>query len=151
MATGMPGTRDLLRRFRRVAAPPGRAAAATVPVDRLEELSAELAPVFGAMDAIEEEIDRVEREGEENAARIRDEGRATAERILADARERAEVARSEAAATRRRSREEEIGAMLSAAEEQAREIAGRADGRIEDGVVRVLDALMGAATSPPPD
>jgi hypothetical protein len=144
----MPDTRDLLRRFRRVAAPPGRAAAATVPVDRSSELSVELAPVFAAMDEIDAEIARVEREGEEDAARIRDEGRAAAERILADGRERAEAARADAAASRRRSREDEIDTMLSEAERQARRIAEGADGRIQDGVSRVLDALMAAATPP---
>lgn len=144
----MPGTRDLLRRFRRIAAPPGRAASATVPLDRLAERSAELAGVFAAMDEIDVEIERVEREGSADAARTRDAGRAAAERILAEAAEHAEVARSEAAASRRRSREEEIDAMLALAEGEAHEIAEGANAQIRDGVARVLDSLMGTGNLP---
>jgi len=144
----MAGTRDILRRFRRVAAPPGRAATATIPVDRLAERSAELAGVFAAMDDIDTEIDRVEREGSADVARIREEGRAAAERILAEAAERAEVARSEAAASRRQRREDEIDAMLALAEEGAREIADAAHAQIRDGVSRVLETLMGAGNRP---
>lgn len=146
--TRMPGTRDLLRRFRRIAAPPGQASSATVPVDRPAERFAELADVFAAMDEIDAEIERVEREGAAEAARILDEGRAATERILAEADERAEVARSEAAATRRRSRQEEIDTMLVVAEGEAREIAEGADAQIRDGVAAVLDALMGSGSPP---
>jgi flagellar biosynthesis/type III secretory pathway protein FliH len=144
----MPGTQDLLRRFRRIAAPPGRAAPATVPADRLDERSAELAAVFAAIDEIDGEIEQLEREGAADAEKIRDEGRAEAEEILADAEERAEVARAEAAASQRRLREDEIAAMLARAEERAREIAERSDAQIQMGVARVLDALIGSRTSP---
>ena len=147
----MPGTRDLLRRFRRIAAPPGRAASATVPVDRPSELSVELAAVFAAMDEIDEEIERMEREARVEMEQILAEGRASAERILAEAQERAEVVRSEAAASRRRSREEEISSMLSVAEQEAGEITGRSVARIEVGVARIMDALMDSATLPTPE
>ena len=147
----MPDTRDFLRRFRRVASPPGRAGSATVPVDHLAELSVELAEVFVAMDEIDEQIEAVEREAREDAERIRGEGRAAAERVLAEAEERAELERSEAAASRRRTRQEEISSSLARAEQEAREITERADARIEAGVARVLDALMGAANLPAPD
>ena len=144
----MPSTRDFLRRFRRVAAPPGRAASVTIPVDRLAERSAELAGVLTAMDEIDTEIDRVEHAGRAEATRVREEGRAAAERILAEAAIRAEVARSQAAADRRRIREEEIAAMIARAEDVARETVERADVQIRVGVARVLDALMGAGTPP---
>ena len=133
--------RDYLTRFRRLAAPPGGAAPAGVPVDRVVELSAELAAVFAAIDEIQASVERLEHEAEEQADRSLRDARTAADRIAADARERAGVARAEAAATRRQAREDEIRSILAHGEAEAEQIRRRGDDRTP-ALVREVVAIV---------
>ena len=121
--------RSILDRFRRGAA---------VPADPGSALAAELAPVFAALDALEEKAERLRADAGRRAARrvaaARDEaeGRAARDRELAEA-ERDEVARERRHAGAREARE-----LHAAAEAEARGIAEAARRRMPALVAEVV-------------
>jgi len=123
----------ILDRFRR---------AAGVPAAPAEDLAAELAPVFAALDDLEAEADRL-REGartraEKRLAAARDE----AARTTAQYRERAEAERRRTAAELRRATEEEILLVLQSAEAEARQIRERGAARVPAFVAAALACVQ---------
>ncbi|TDD40841.1 DivIVA domain-containing protein [Saccharopolyspora elongata] len=93
----MRGIRGFFERFR-PAGTPGAAARPGVPVDRVAEASAELAPVFALLEDAEVEARQVRANGREESARIRQEARERAEAIVADANARAGAVRADVVA-----------------------------------------------------
>lgn len=126
----------ILDRFRRAAA---------VPAAVGDELGHELAPLFLALDSIEEESERLRGAADEAAGRRLSEARAEAAGLAARARERAEAARSHAEAERRGAREVEARALLDAAEAEAQQIRERGAARSPVLVADVLACLKEAA------
>lgn len=119
----------LLERFRRTAGVPARAA---------DDLEAELAPVFAALEEIEVEAkERRDRGAVEAAARL-EAARATAERIAAGRRAAAEAERARVAAERREAAEAEARALLAEAEAEATRVRARGQERIAPLVDSVL-------------
>lgn len=89
--------RDYLQRFR-PAGVAGAAAPAGVPADRVEEASAELAPVFDLLADTERQLTALREQGLAGARHRLDRANARAAGIVASARDRAEAVRAEAAA-----------------------------------------------------
>jgi hypothetical protein len=111
----------VLDRFRRAAA---------VPAAVGDELSGELAPLFLALDSIEEESERIRRTAEESVDRQLAAARDETAGETAEARRRAEAVRARALAERRETRLAEARALLAAAETEAREIHERGEERV---------------------
>lgn len=88
--------RQFLGRFR-PAAVPGSAGPGGVPVDRVAEASAELAPVFALLDETEDEVARIVADRADRARRIRADAEQAAAGIEADAAAHAPQARATAA------------------------------------------------------
>lgn len=124
--------RSILDRFRRGAA---------VPADPGSVLAAELAPLFAALDDLEEKAERLRADAGVRAARrvaaARDEaeGRAARDRELAEA-ERDDVARERRHAGAREARE-----LQAAAEAEARRIAEAARRRMPALVAEVVSCV----------
>lgn len=137
----MPSARDLLERFRPAGAP-GAAGPAGVPVDRVGELTRELAPVFEALDPVQEECRRI-RAAAADDARIR---RATAtweaSRIVAAGHVDAEAARAGAAEQLRGAAGRETAATLAEAEREAARIRLRVAERIGQYLDRVVAEVL---------
>ena len=122
----------ILDRFRR---------GAGVPAAAGDDLAAELAPVFAALDDIEAEGERLREVAREDAEkRLAAAGEETA-RVLAVHRERAEIERARAAAERRQVTTDEVRSLLQAAETEAREIRQAGAERIPELVTVVLACL----------
>jgi hypothetical protein len=146
---------DILRRFR-PAATPGPAAPAGVPVDRVHEAAAELAPVFAALqpsvvaaaDALT--AARAEAERRERAATEE------AERIVADAQARVPAVQAEAAADEVAALDEQCAALERDAREEASRVHAVATAHrpplVASLVARVWTAagLEPAAAADPP-
>jgi hypothetical protein len=141
----MATLRDFVRRFRPVATP-GAAAPAGVPVDRFTELSAELAPVFKALEETNRDATQLVTDTRAEADRRRTARAEAAETVLAAAREQAEAARSAAVAAAVDEAAAERVALLDDAPQDAEEIARRADARQEEWVARVV-ALVRATSA----
>jgi len=135
---------DILRRFRPAVAP-GPAAPSGVPVDRVAEAEAELAPVFAALRPAIAESQRIVDDGRADAdGRLRTAAE-RAQATLDDARAHIEAARAEAA-THRLGQEASARASLKAASstEVARVVA-LAEERLPGLVAKVVDAVWATA------
>lgn len=111
----------ILDRFRRAAA---------VPAAVGDELAGELAPLFLALDAIEEESDRIRGAAQESVERRLAAAREEAAGQTAEAHRLAEAGRAQALAKRREAREAEAQALRAAAEVEARQIRERGAARV---------------------
>lgn len=130
----MRPVRTILDRFRRGAA---------VPADVGSGLAGELAPVFAALDSLEEEGERVREEARIRAARRLAAARDEAESRAAGHRERAEAEREEVARERRHAGVTEAHELRAAVEEEARRIAEVARVRTPGLVAEVVDCVKG--------
>lgn len=126
--------RAILDRFRRRAG---------VPATVSDDVSAELAPLFLALDSVEAEADGVRKAALRRAAALADEAQAEIEQILVDAKEQAESERAEAIKIGRRAAEAEMRALEARAREEAEEIVRIGRTRIASlvaDVVRCIEA-----------
>jgi hypothetical protein len=124
----------LLRRFQKLAAPPGRPAAALGVPASGQDAETELAPLLDALDAVEREAAEVHARAREDADRRREQARREAAAIAARARDTADAERARAAAA---GRSEADAQAAEAQEAAAREVA-----RIQDRRDERLDALV---------
>ncbi|QIZ38699.1 hypothetical protein [Saccharopolyspora sp. ASAGF58] len=137
----MRGIRGFFERFRS-AGTPGAAVRPGVPVDRVAEASAELAPVFALLEDAEAEAERICARGREEAAQIRQQAQAQAEAIIADANLRAEAVRADVVAEARRVVERESESAATLANETAARLRDRARGRMPVLVDRAVSAAL---------
>jgi hypothetical protein len=142
----MLNLQGLLRRFRPLAVPPGRAGPATVPVDRTADHMAELADVFAAIDAIDDEAEQVEGGARQRAHQAEASARAAESRLTSTARERAAAERAAAYVERRRLDADAIRVQLEAATEEAHRIERASRARIPASIDNVLRCVL---LSPP--
>lgn len=133
--------RDFLQRFR-PAGTPGAAAGAGVPVDRVAELTAELAAVFALLAEVETETARIRQEAAVQAAIRREEAARTADRMVAGARLRAEAARAEAFTAARSEASAAARATVVAAEQEANRVRGRVDARLPGYVALAVERAL---------
>ncbi len=103
-------------------APPGRATAGAVPVDRAADLMAEIAGVLAAIDLIEDDAERLEATSRADAEARVEHGRAAAARVIAAARDQAPQERTAAYGERYRAGEVRIQRELEGAEREAQRI-----------------------------
>jgi flagellar biosynthesis/type III secretory pathway protein FliH len=150
------GVRDLLDRFRPAGAP-GPAGAAGVPADRRESAAAELAPVFTALDEVEQECDRLRRAAAQAAAERRAAAAEQARAIVARARNEAGAERAAAAARVREDTAAELAQVAASAAAEADEVRRRGAQRLPQLLSQVVErvhadlaALNGAAGTKPP-
>lgn len=129
--------RAILDRFRR---------SAGVPAAVSDDLSAELAPVFRALDLIEAEAADIREAAQRRAAVIAADTQAEIEHLLADARAQADAERAEAIKAGRRAAEAEMRSIETRAHEEAREIERVGRARIDPLVADVLRCIE---ASPP--
>lgn len=133
----MPGVGDVLQRFRPAGAP-GAAAAAGVPVDRVAEVEAELAPVFLLLEEVERACARIREQGATEAENRRRAALAAVDRVLAEAHEQAAVEHANSALRRRRQHDDERRQLLAAAAREADEVRRRARERMPGLIDRVV-------------
>ena len=124
--------RSVLDRFRRVAG---------VPAAARDDVAAELAPLFLALDGLETEAAGIERSATEAGA-----GRAHAvgeevQQILRDAAGQAEAERADAIKAGRRVAEAEAAATVRAAEAEAERVRAEGRRRLPALVAEVLDCV----------
>lgn len=124
--------RAILDRFRRSGGVP-----ATVGGD----LSAELAPVFRALELVEAEADEIRATAQQRTAAIAADTQAETERILADARAQADAERAEAIKTGRRAAEAEMRGIEARARDEAVEIERVGRTRIAPLVAEILRCI----------
>jgi hypothetical protein len=139
---GMLDLQELLRRFRPLVVPPGKAGPATVPVDRTADIMAELAGVFASIDEIEDEADRIEGEAGDRAREIAASSALEAARLTSVAQQRVPAERAAADAERRRLYEEATRVKLEAAEDEARRIERVARERGPNAIEGVLRCVL---------
>ena len=123
----------ILDRFRRAAA---------VPAAVGDDLARELAPLFAALDAIEEESEQVRRRAAETAERRIEAAHAERVEVSARARRRAEAARAQAEDARYRSRDAEARTLEAEAEAEADRIRGEGSARAPELVAAVLACVQ---------
>ena len=128
---------SLLDRFRRSAAVPA------VPAAVDEGLQAELAPVFAALEKVEDEARRLLEDTADEVERSLAAGAADAERILERWRRRAEEERARAEDNRRRAAGEQARALEAAAEVEAGNVRARGFERIPALVDEILACVTG--------
>ena len=126
----------ILERFRRAAAVPAAAG---------DEVARELAPLFAALDAIEEEGDELRARATRAAERRLEDARADAAELAATARQEAEDVRRRAELDARRASVEQAEALVAAAEVEARRIREAGAERIPALVRDVVACVKGAA------
>jgi hypothetical protein len=140
---------DILQRFR-FHGVPGAPAPAGVPVDRVREIEAELAPVFWLLEPAQQRVSNLLEEATADAVRRREESAEHAHRILAQARLDADSARAESAATRLARAERQSSALVAEARSEAQRIervaAERTPALVKELVGRVLE--MGEQVPP---
>ncbi len=137
---------DLLDRLRLRRQPPGRAAAA-VGVPAVEpDIAAELAPLFGRLDAIDAEAAAIVQAGRSEAAAIERDARREAERILERAAREAGVEADRLRRERREAAELQAGTILADARAEAERLRERAAQRTPAVVEDVLELLAQGAS-----
>jgi hypothetical protein len=124
----------ILYRFRRAAA---------VPTTAGDELARELAPVFAALDAIEEDGEKLRAETAHAVEKRLAGARAEAARIGAQAREAAAAARARTEAEARRTASRESEELLAAAADEGRRRAEAGSARIPKVVQDVVACVKG--------
>jgi len=130
-------TSGFLERFRRSGGVPGAAAG---------EVAAELAPVFAALDRIEEEAARIRRRTERAAAQRTREAEEQAQTILAEARERAGFERDDALKAGGRAADAEMVSILQRAHHDAGEIRKVGEERLPALLAHVLQRVLEAGS-----
>jgi hypothetical protein len=126
----------ILDRFRRVAAVPAAAG---------DDLARELAPLFAALDAIEEEANQLRARAALAAERRLEDAAAEAAHLAVVGRAEAEEARREAEIDARRASAKQSGALGRAAEAEVRRIREDGASRIPALVEEVVACVKGGA------
>jgi flagellar biosynthesis/type III secretory pathway protein FliH len=121
--------RAILDRFRR---------GAGVPATASDDLSAELAPLFFALDSVEAEAAHIRAAALRRAAAIAEAAQDEIEQILSDGKEQAEAERAEAIKVGRRAVEVEARAIEARASTEAEEIERTGRTRIAPLLAEVL-------------
>lgn len=137
----MPRLDEILLRFRRLAAPPGLAGPHAVVVDRAADARVELAAVLAAVDAIEDDADRIEAAARARRDALLEAAAAEARRLLEEAERRAPVERTAIVEAGRLRHEAETRAMIAAARSEARRIERAASGRVPELASAVVARL----------
>lgn len=143
----MPRIRDLLYRFRPAGAP-GVAGPAGVPVDRVSDLAAELAPVLASVEPLQQRCAEIVAAARQEAAQVLAAESGTARAVVARARAGSDAERAAAAAQVRQRWDREAGDLLTAAEEDAARIrrhAAAVQPRYVQAVEASVDALVSGA------
>ncbi|MGZ4143791.1 MAG: hypothetical protein ACXVQ6_03690 [Actinomycetota bacterium] len=143
----MASLRDFLDRFRPVA-PPGPAARAGVPVDRVAELESELSQVFAAIDVVLDQAEQLRNAAAEEAARTKAAAEEEARARVEHARERAPAERAAAAAGRRTVAEAERARLITQGEAEAARVKQVSEQRMSTFVDRVVADALSADASP---
>lgn len=138
----MPRIRDLLYRFRPAGAP-GVAGPAGVPVDRVSDLAAELAPVLASLEPVQQRCAEIVAAARQEAAQVLGAERGTAAAVLARARAGFDADRAAAAAQVRQRWDREAGDLLTAAEEDAARIRRHA-AALQPRYVRAVEESVDA-------
>jgi hypothetical protein len=133
---------DLLRRFRPLVVPPGRAGPATVPVDRTADQMAELADLLAAIDAIDDEAERVDDDTRQRASQAEAAAGLAATQLTSSAQERAAQERAKAYAERRQLHEDAIRLQLEAATEEGHRIERASRERMPASIDDVLRCVL---------
>ena len=126
-----------LERFRRSSGVPAAAGG---------ELAAELAPVFAALDGIEEEAAEIRRRTDAVAAQRAHEAEEQAQGIIAEARERANFERDDALKASSRVTDAEIVSILEQAELDVQQIRTIGEERLAAFVANVLKRVLEAGS-----
>ncbi len=142
----MARKRDLLRRFRLIAVP-GAAGLAGVPADREALLRDELAPIFDALSAAEDEATKVVATATAEGSTRRAHATEEAQRILDGAQDRAPSERVAAAEAATTSAESEAAELRTSAHEQAQRTARRAAERIPAMVNELTERVLSTGSS----
>jgi hypothetical protein len=152
----VPGARDFLQRFRPVGTP-GAATVSGVPADRVVEVTAELEPVFAALEDVAADAARIRAAADDEAARRRERGVEQAAAVVAAARRQAEADRAEGMARARREAEAGAAAVVADAHREATAGSRRAEQghaalveQVVTGVRAALAASPDAAREPAP-
>ena len=132
----MPSVANILDRFRR---------GAGVPAVVAEDVAAELAPIFAALDDLDAEAQAVREQALREAEHELAEADARRSEILAMWRERAVRERERVEADCQRASEKEVETMLVAAQEEARALRDRGADRLPAMVDEVLTCIRSAA------
>jgi vacuolar-type H+-ATPase subunit H len=136
---------DLLDRLRLRRQPPGRAAAA-VGVPAVEpDIAAELAPLFGRLDAIDAEAAAIVQAGRSEATAIERDARLEAERLLGRAAHEAGLEADRLRRERREAADLEAGTILADARAEAERLRARAARQTPAVVEDVLGLLVRGA------
>jgi hypothetical protein len=138
----MLNLQELLRRFRPLVVAPGRAGPATVPVDRTADLMAELADVFAAIDAIDDEAERVEADAHQRAGQAEVAARLGATQLTSSAQQMAAAERAAAYAERTALHQHAIHLQLEAATEEAHRIERASRERTPACIDHVLQCVL---------
>ena len=131
----------LLRRFRKLVAPPGRPASALGIPASGDDLEAELAPLLAGLERVEDEARDIRARAREEADRRRDRAVREAATIVERARATADVERARAASAARA--EADAGA-ATARETAAREVArirALREERLDELVPEVIECV----------
>ena len=136
----MPRVRDVLLRFRPSGAP-GAATAAGVPVDRANEVAAELEPVFELLADTERECTRILENAVADSAAIRARDAARARAVVASGKALVESERRSAASRSRGAIGDGAGAVAAVGRTGPAGPAGPAGEALEHHVGLVVDAV----------
>jgi vacuolar-type H+-ATPase subunit H len=145
----MPRVRDFLDRFRPAGAP-GAATAAGVPVERGLDLETELAPVFAALAAAQEECAVARRQAQREATDLSQEAATRAAAIVAGAHATAPAARAEEMARARQAADAETARLMADAEREAGAIRASARQRQPELLDRVMTVVRTELGPPQP-
>jgi len=138
--------RDLLRRFRLIAVP-GAAGLAGVPSDREALLRDELAPIFGALSAVEDEATNVVARATADGSARRAHAAEEARRILDGAEDRAPSERVAAAEAATTSAESEAAELRASGHEEAQRTARLAAERMPAMVNELTERVLSTGSS----
>ncbi len=146
--------RDWLDRFR-PAGSPGAARPAGVPADDAATRTAELAPVFAALAATQRECASIRKAARAEADDRRKRAALRTAAIHTSAEAEAATLRAETRSRRLRHYEEEAAAIVAAGEQEARQVAERAERRLpellDQARVTLLQAVAAVAGVDPSD
>jgi hypothetical protein len=132
---------SFLDRFRRLLTPPGRPGEALGLPASGEDQSAELEPLFGELDAVDEQAREIERQALEQTQQRRAGAQAQAAAILEQARSRAERERARAAFEQRAEVERRAVEMHEASSREAERVRVASADRVPELVSEVLECV----------
>jgi vacuolar-type H+-ATPase subunit H len=139
----MMNLREFLQRFRPVGIP-GAASRPGVPADRTAELVTELEPVLALLAGVEDQAERIRRDGRAQAALRLQQARLQAETIVTEANMRAAAVRAEVAAQAQATVTQEWEEIAASTQESTERLRARAAARMPDYVDRAVALALAA-------